>query len=153
MHTCIESIADFSQPTPQLLRPLHITYICIYTYIYILTYICMYVHIYMYVCVYVCVHEREVSGMYIHTSSPLLTSHNLRPSSCGPCAAYTYAYVSWRYIRPRMEKSHPCWPRTADVWWDVCHKNEMRPMIRANGALYSLLNFNSRLVSSRLKYV
>ena len=53
----------------------------------------MYVYIYMYVCVYVCVREREVSGIYIHISSPLLTSHNLRPSSCSLCATHTYVYM------------------------------------------------------------
>jgi len=56
-------------------------------------------------------------------------------------------------IRPRMEKSHSCWPRT--VWYAVnmFHKNGMRPLIISNGTkCYSILYCNSTRLYIRLKY-
>jgi len=58
------------------------------------------------------------------------------------------------YIRPRMEKSHSCWPRTAWCVVNMFHKNGMRPLIIANNTIcYSILYCNSPTPHIRLKYM
>jgi len=55
--------------------------------------------------------------------------------------------------RPRMEKSHSCWPRTVWRVVNMFHKNGMRPLIIANGIkCYSILYCNSKSLNIRLKY-
>ena len=57
-------------------------------------------------------------------------------------------------FRPRKKKLHFGWPRTADIYCSLFHKNEMSPIIRANRTIFfSLMYLNSLQVSSRLKYV
>jgi len=61
--------------------------------------------------------------------------------------------ASWGSHRPRMEKSHSCWPQT--VWYvvNMCHKYGMRPLIIVNGTMcYSILYCNSQTLYIRLKY-
>jgi len=59
-----------------------------------------------------------------------------------------------RLDRPRMEKSHCCWPRTAWCVVNMFHKNGMRPLIITNGTVcYSTLYCNSPTLYNRLKYV
>jgi len=56
-------------------------------------------------------------------------------------------------VRPRMEKSHSCWPRTVWCVVNMFHKNEMRPVITANGTrCYWILYCNSPWLYIRLKY-
>jgi len=56
--------------------------------------------------------------------------------------------------RPRMEKSHCCWPRTAWFVVNVFHKNGKRPLIMANGTTcYSNRYCNSPRLYIRLKYL
>jgi len=55
--------------------------------------------------------------------------------------------------RPRMEKSHSCWPQTVWCVVDMFHKNGMRPLIIANGTkCYSISYCNSPWLYTRLKY-
>jgi len=55
--------------------------------------------------------------------------------------------------RPIMEKSHSCWPRTIWCVVNMFHRNEMRPLIIANGTkCYSILYCNSPWLYIRLKY-
>ena len=56
--------------------------------------------------------------------------------------------------RPRMKKSHSCWPRTAWCVVNVFHKNGMRPLIIANRTkCYSISYCNSPRLYMRLKYM
>ena len=56
--------------------------------------------------------------------------------------------------RPRMEKSHSCWPRTIWCVVNMFRNNGMRPLIIPNGTkCYSILYCNSQWLYIRLKYM
>jgi len=55
--------------------------------------------------------------------------------------------------RPRMEKSHSCWPRMVWCVVNMFRKNGMRPLIIANGTIcYSIVYCNSPALYTRLKF-
>ena len=56
-------------------------------------------------------------------------------------------------VRPRMGKSHSCWPRTVWCVVNMFYKNGMRPLMIANGTkCYSIQYWNSPWPYIRLKY-
>jgi len=56
--------------------------------------------------------------------------------------------------RPRMEKLHSCWPRTAWCVLNMFHKNGMRPLIIPYGTIcYIILYGNSPILYIKLKYM
>jgi len=95
-------------------------------------------HVDMYVCTYVRIYVYMYTCTYVYIC----------------CYIYSYRYVyTYICIRPRMEKSHSCWPRTIWCVVNMFHKNGMRPLIIANGTkLYSILHCNSPELYIRLKH-
>jgi len=74
-------------------------------------------------------------------------------TKCNALCGWNFTHITYPG-RPRMEKSHSCWPRTAWCVVNMFHKNGMRPLIITNGTIcYSTLYCNSPWLYNRQKYV
>ena len=74
--------------------------------------------------------EGEGNGIYRNATIPVTIPESI-PGNYGK---------SHPWIRPKMEKSHYCWPRTVWCVVNMFDKNGMSPLIIANGTkCYSIL--------------